>query len=134
MKTWELLGQNLRIIICEIRNKVDSNIVTVHDILHNKLNIRPVCARWIPKMLKIFRNDVISLKLISTNKPLYNTYPAPFFFFFLGISSSKSSFIDFLFFLSLSFKPVKLIMRIIIYCKLNDIQVTVESQLKTALV
>ena len=29
----------------------------------------------------------------------------PFFFFFLGISSSNSSFIDFLFFLSLSFKP-----------------------------
>ena len=42
----QLLELNRREISC----KVDCNIGTVHDILHNKLNMKRVCARWIPKM------------------------------------------------------------------------------------
>ena len=47
----DLLELHRRITICEISYKVDCSIGIVHDILHNKLNMRRFCARWIPKML-----------------------------------------------------------------------------------
>ena len=46
----ELLELDRRITIHEISYKVDCSTGTVHDILHNKLNMRWVYARWIPKM------------------------------------------------------------------------------------
>ena len=47
----ELLELDHRIMFREISYKVDCSICTVHDILYNKLNMRWICARWIPKML-----------------------------------------------------------------------------------
>ncbi|XP_053391639.1 protein GVQW3-like [Mercenaria mercenaria] len=46
-----LLELDRRITIREVSDKVDCSIGTVHDILHNKLNMRRICTRWIPKML-----------------------------------------------------------------------------------
>lgn len=47
----ELLDNDRRITIREIHERSDCSIGTVHRIIHDELNMRRLCARWIPKML-----------------------------------------------------------------------------------
>ena len=47
----ELLELDRHNTIRKSSHMVDCNIGSVHDFLHNKLNMRWVCARWIPKMM-----------------------------------------------------------------------------------
>ena len=47
----ELLDKDRRITIREVSQRVDCSVGTVHTIIHENLNMRRLCARWIPKML-----------------------------------------------------------------------------------
>ena len=47
----ELLDKERRITIREVSQRVDCSVGTVHTIIHENLNMRRLCARWIPKML-----------------------------------------------------------------------------------
>ena len=47
----ELLDKDRRITFREVSQWVDCSVGTVHTIIHEKLNMRRLCARWIPKML-----------------------------------------------------------------------------------
>ena len=47
----ELLDKERRITIREVSQRVDCSVGTVHTIIHENLNMRWLCARWIPKML-----------------------------------------------------------------------------------
>ena len=47
----ELLDQDRRITVREVSQWVDCSIGTVHTIIHENLNMRRLCSRWIPKML-----------------------------------------------------------------------------------
>ena len=47
----ELLDKDRRITVREVSQRVDCNVGTVHTIIHDDLNMRRLCARWIPKML-----------------------------------------------------------------------------------
>ena len=47
----ELLDKDRRITIREVSQRVDCSVGTVHTIIHENLNRRRLCARWIPKML-----------------------------------------------------------------------------------
>ena len=47
----ELLDKDRRITVREVSQGVDCSVGTVHTIIHESLNIRRFCARWIPKML-----------------------------------------------------------------------------------
>ena len=46
-----LLDKDRRITISEIHNRTDCSMGTIHYIIHTELNMRRLCARWIPKML-----------------------------------------------------------------------------------
>ena len=46
----ELLDKERRITIREVSQRVDCSVGTVHTIIHENLNMRRLCARWIPKM------------------------------------------------------------------------------------
>ena len=45
------LDKERRITIREVSQRVDCSVGTVHTIIHENLNMRWLCARWIPKML-----------------------------------------------------------------------------------
>lgn len=47
----DLLDKDRRITIREIEERTDCSIGTIYNIIHNELNMRRLCARWIPKML-----------------------------------------------------------------------------------
>ena len=47
----QLLDKDRRITIRDIVAKTDYSYGTVSGIIHNQLNMRQICARWIPKML-----------------------------------------------------------------------------------
>jgi len=47
----ELLDKDRRITIREIVDRTDCGYGTVFKIIHDQLNMRRICARWIPKML-----------------------------------------------------------------------------------
>ena len=47
----ELLDKDRRITIREVCQRVDCSVGTVHTIIHENLNLRRLCARWIPKMM-----------------------------------------------------------------------------------
>lgn len=47
----ELVRQDRRVTIEQIADIVDVSTGAVHQILHDSLNMRKVCARWVPKML-----------------------------------------------------------------------------------
>ena len=47
----ELLDKDKRIMVREVSQRVDCSVGTVHTIIHENLNLRRLCARWIPKML-----------------------------------------------------------------------------------
>ena len=48
----ELLDKDRRITVREVSKRVDcSSVGTVHTIIHDSLNMRRLCARWIPKMM-----------------------------------------------------------------------------------
>ena len=47
----QLLDNDQRITIRDIVAKTDYSYGTVSGIIHNQLNMRRICARWIPKML-----------------------------------------------------------------------------------
>lgn len=47
----QLLDNDRRITIRDIVAKTDYSYGTVSGIIHNQLNMRRICARWIPKML-----------------------------------------------------------------------------------
>ena len=47
----ELLDKDRRITIREVSQQVDCSVGTVHTIILENLNMRRLCARWIPKML-----------------------------------------------------------------------------------
>ena len=47
----QLLDNDRRITIRDIVAKTDNSYGTVSGIIHNQLNMRRICARWIPKML-----------------------------------------------------------------------------------
>lgn len=47
----DLLDSDRRITIREIQERSDFSVGTIHTILHKELNMRRLCARWIPKML-----------------------------------------------------------------------------------
>ena len=46
-----LVLKDRRVMIEHIADIVDVSIGTVHQILHDCLNMRKVCARWVPRML-----------------------------------------------------------------------------------
>lgn len=46
-----LLDKDRRITIRELQDRVDCSYGTVFNIIHQDLNMRRLCARWIPKML-----------------------------------------------------------------------------------
>ena len=46
----ELLDKDRRIMVREVSQRVDCSVGTVHTIIHETLNRRRLCARWIPKM------------------------------------------------------------------------------------
>ena len=47
----ELLDKDRRIPVREVSQRVDCSVGTVHTIIHDNLNMRRLCARWIPKIL-----------------------------------------------------------------------------------
>ena len=47
----ELLDKDRRITVREVSQRVDCSVGTVHSIIHENLNMRRLCTRWIPKML-----------------------------------------------------------------------------------
>ena len=47
----ELLDKDRHITVREVSQRVDCSVGTVHTIIHENLNMRRLCARWIPKML-----------------------------------------------------------------------------------
>ena len=47
----ELLDKDRRITVRQVSQRVDRSVGTVHTIIHKNLNMRRLCARWIPKML-----------------------------------------------------------------------------------
>ena len=47
----ELLDKDRRITVREVSQRIDCSVGTVHTIIHENLNMRRLCARWIPKML-----------------------------------------------------------------------------------
>ena len=47
----ELMDKDRRITVREVSQRVDCSVGTVHTIIHENLNMRRLCARWIPKML-----------------------------------------------------------------------------------
>jgi len=47
----KLLRSDRRLKIREMATQLDLPKTTVHEIVHEKLNFRKVCARWVPKML-----------------------------------------------------------------------------------
>ena len=47
----ELLDKDRRITVREVSQRVDCSVGTVHTIIHDNLNMRRLCARWIIKML-----------------------------------------------------------------------------------
>ena len=47
----ELLDKDRRTTVREVSQRVDCSVGTVHTIIHDNLNMRRLCARWIPKML-----------------------------------------------------------------------------------
>ena len=47
----ELLDKDRRITVREVSQRVDCSVGTVHTIIHDNLNMRRLCAQWIPKML-----------------------------------------------------------------------------------
>ena len=47
----ELLDKDRSIMIREVSQRVDCSVGTVHTVIHENLNMRRLCARWIPKML-----------------------------------------------------------------------------------
>ena len=47
----ELLVKNRCIRVREVGKRVNCSVGTVHTIIHENLNMRRLCARWIPKML-----------------------------------------------------------------------------------
>ena len=47
----ELLDKDRRITVREVSQRVDCSVGTVHTIIHDNLNRRRLCVRWIPKML-----------------------------------------------------------------------------------
>ena len=47
----ELLDKDRCITVREVGQWVDCSVGTVHIIIHENLNMRRLCARWIPKML-----------------------------------------------------------------------------------
>ena len=47
----ELLDKDRHITVREVSQRVDCSVGTVHTIIHDNLNMRRLCARWIPKML-----------------------------------------------------------------------------------
>ena len=47
----ELLDKDRRITVREVSQRVDCSVGTVHTIIHDNLNMRRLCARWILKML-----------------------------------------------------------------------------------
>ena len=51
----QLLDNDRRITIRDILAKTDYSYGTVSGIIHNQLNMRRYCARWIPKMLNTGR-------------------------------------------------------------------------------
>ena len=51
----ELLDKDRRITVREVSQRVDYSVGTVHTIIHENLNMRRLCARWIPKMLSEFQ-------------------------------------------------------------------------------
>jgi histone-lysine N-methyltransferase SETMAR len=61
--TEELLDNDRHIKICEKNKPSDCNIGTIHRIIHEGLNMRRMCARWVPKMLtdekKIGKSSVL---------------------------------------------------------------------------
>ena len=46
----ELLDKDRRIVVREVSQRVDCSVGTVHTIIHDNLNMRRLCARWIPKL------------------------------------------------------------------------------------
>ena len=50
-ETKELLDKDRSITIREVSQRVDCSVGTVQTIIHENLNMRRLCARWIPKML-----------------------------------------------------------------------------------
>ena len=47
----ELLDIDRHITVREVSQRVDCSVGTVHTKIHENLNMRRLCARWIPKML-----------------------------------------------------------------------------------
>ncbi|XP_025191027.1 protein GVQW3-like [Melanaphis sacchari] len=47
----KLLRSDRRLKIREMATQLDLLKTTVHEIVHEKLNFRKVCSRWVPKML-----------------------------------------------------------------------------------
>ena len=45
----ELLDKNSRIMVREVSQRVDCSVGTVHTIIHDSLNMRRLCTRWIQK-------------------------------------------------------------------------------------
>ena len=53
----ELLDTDRCITVREVSQWVDCSVGTVHIIIHENLNMRRLCARWIPKMLSVSENS-----------------------------------------------------------------------------
>src|ERR1700729_2562510 len=47
----KIIDQDRKMTIVEIASRVKLNERTVYRILHNRLNMRKVCARWVPRLL-----------------------------------------------------------------------------------
>ena len=47
----ELLDKDRCVTVREVSRRVDCSVGTVHTIIHDSLNMRRLCTRWIPKML-----------------------------------------------------------------------------------
>ena len=47
----ELLDKDRHTTVREVSQQVDCSVGTVHTLFHENLNMRRLCARWIPKML-----------------------------------------------------------------------------------
>ena len=46
-----MIESDARVTYCEIEKTLGISAPTVHSILHEHLNVRKVCARWVPRKL-----------------------------------------------------------------------------------
>ena len=48
-----MIMENRQMKVREIAEAVDISTETVHNILHEKLHVKKLCARWVPRLLTL---------------------------------------------------------------------------------